>query len=148
MPDALDVSVALRGGVTSRSFAWDFVRRFADEWTGRPLRSGDGCTAAELDAAQADLGFELPAALREGYALCGRRDDLTRQEEPLVTPAELYVDDGFGGVLAFRRENQDCAAWGIPLDQIEQDDPQWWWSRTRGGSPSSTAYPWPGWSWY
>jgi hypothetical protein len=123
MSDTLDVSVALRGGVTSRSLAWDFVRRFAEEWMDHPLRSGDGYTAAELDAVEVELGFELPAALRKGYALFGRRDDLTRQQDPLVTPAELSVDDGFGGVLAFRCENQACASWGIPLDQIEQDDP-------------------------
>ncbi|MFF3949311.1 SMI1/KNR4 family protein [Streptomyces sp. NPDC001902] len=123
MSDALDVAVALRGGVTSRSQAWDFVRRFADEWTGRPLRPEDGCTAAELDAAEADLGFELPAALREGYALLGRRDDLTGQQDPLVPPMGLHVDDAFDGVLVFRVENQDCASWGIPLDRVEQDDP-------------------------
>ncbi|MFD8074513.1 hypothetical protein ACFV3E_17940 [Streptomyces sp. NPDC059718] len=35
----------------------------------------------------------------------------------------LHVDDGFGGVLVFRVENQDCASWGIPLDRVEQDDP-------------------------
>lgn len=123
MSDALDVAVALRGGVTSRSQVWDFVRRFADEWTGRPLRPEDGCTAAELDAAEAELGFELPAAVREGYALFGRRDDLTGQQDPLVPPMGLHVDDGFGGVLVFRVENQACASWGIPLDRVEQDDP-------------------------
>ncbi|SFY49739.1 hypothetical protein STEPF1_02978 [Streptomyces sp. F-1] len=29
-----DVSVALGGGVTDRSRAWEFVRWFADQWTG------------------------------------------------------------------------------------------------------------------
>ncbi|MFF4121839.1 hypothetical protein ACFY0P_51930 [Streptomyces sp. NPDC001714] len=41
----------------------------------------------------------------------------------MIPPAGLYVDDALGGVLVFRRENQDCAAWAIPLTQIEQDDP-------------------------
>ncbi|MFD9003020.1 SMI1/KNR4 family protein [Streptomyces sp. NPDC059582] len=76
-----------------------------------------------MAAAEADLGFELPPALREGYALFGRRDDLTRQQDPLVCPTGLYVDDARNGVLVFRRENQDCAYWGIPLAQIERDDP-------------------------
>ncbi|WP_431965204.1 SMI1/KNR4 family protein [Actinacidiphila sp. bgisy160] len=123
MSDALDVAMALRGGVTGRSQAWDFVRRFADEWTGRPLRPEDGCTAVELDATEAELGFELPAALREGHALVGRRDDLTRQQDPLVPPMGLHVVDGCGGILVFRVENQGCAAWGIPLDRVEEDDP-------------------------
>nr|WP_256333045.1 hypothetical protein [Streptomyces sp. 2131.1] len=48
---------------------------------------------------------------------------MTRQQEPLVKPSGLYVDDALGGVLVYRRENQDCAAWGIPLARIEQDDP-------------------------
>lgn len=118
-----DVAVTLRGGVRTRSRAWEFVRWFADAWMGRPVEPEDGCTADELAAVEADLGFELPAALREGYALFGRRDDLTRQQDPLVRPSGLYVDDALGGVLVFRRENQDCACWGIPLSQLEQDDP-------------------------
>ncbi|MGW5658699.1 hypothetical protein ACWEWG_01155 [Streptomyces sp. NPDC003758] len=123
MLDGPDVSVALRGGVCTRSRTWKFVRWFADAWTSRPVVPEDGCTAEELAAVEADLGFELPAALSEGYALIGRRDDLTRQQDPLVKPTGLYIDDALGGVLVFRRENQDCAFWGIPLAQIEEDDP-------------------------
>ncbi|MEU4092636.1 SMI1/KNR4 family protein [Streptomyces sp. NPDC026673] len=118
-----DVSVELRGGVQTRFHAWHFVRWFADAWMDRPLRAEDGCPEEELAAAEADLGFGLPAALREGYGLFGRRDDLTRQQDPLVRPTGLYVDEALNGVLIFRRENQDCAYWGIPLDEIEQEDP-------------------------
>ncbi len=122
--DAPDVAVTLRGGVRTRSHAWEFVRWFADAWMGRPVKPEDGCTADELAAVEADLGFGLPVALSEGYALFGRRDDLTRQQDPLVGPSGLYVDEeASGGVLVFRRENQDCACWGIPLSQIGQDDP-------------------------
>ncbi|MEV0180092.1 SMI1/KNR4 family protein [Streptomyces sp. NPDC050625] len=99
------------------------MRWFAGEWIGSPLQSEDGCSVDELRAAESDLGFELPANLREVCALLGRRDDLTRQQDPLVPQAGLYVDDAQGGVLVFRRENQDCASWAIPLAQIEQDDP-------------------------
>jgi hypothetical protein len=113
MLEGPDVSEVLRGGVRTRAQAWDFVRWFADTWMGRPLKPTDGCSEDELAAAEADLGFALPAALREGYALLGRRDDLTRQQDPLVAPAGLYVDDALGGVLVFRDENQGCAAWAI-----------------------------------
>ncbi|MFE7044237.1 SMI1/KNR4 family protein [Streptomyces atratus] len=123
MPDAFDVATALRGGVINRSRAWDFVRNFAAAWTDCPLQASDGAEEAELDAAEEELGFVLPVALREGYALFGRRADLTSGQDPLVPPTGLYVDAGCGGALVFRRENQDCAVWGIPLDQIEQDDP-------------------------
>ena len=123
MPDGPDVSTALRGGVRTRLQAWEFVRWYADTWMDRPLRPEDGCTTEELADAEGDLGFELPAVLSEGYALFGRRDDLTRQQDPLVRPAGLYVDDALDGVLVFRRENQDCASWGIPLARIGQGDP-------------------------
>jgi cell wall assembly regulator SMI1 len=123
MLESPDVSVALGSGVHDRSQAWDFVRWFAGQWSGRPLQREDGCAEGELTAAEGDLGFRLPAALREGYALLGHRDDLTRQQDPLVPPAGLHVDDALGGVLVFRRENQDCASWAIPLARIEQDDP-------------------------
>ncbi|WP_377273361.1 SMI1/KNR4 family protein [Peterkaempfera sp. SMS 1(5)a] len=118
-----DVSAVLRGGVQTRHDAWHFVRWFADAWTGSPVLPRDGCAEEELAAAEADLGFELPTALREGYRLFGRRDDLTQRQDPLLRPTGLYVDDALDGVLVFRRENQDCACWGIPLAHIEHDDP-------------------------
>jgi hypothetical protein len=80
--DGPDVAVTLRGGVRTRFHAWDFVRWFADAWMGRPVKPEDGRTANELAAVEDDLGFELPAALSEGYALFGRRDDLPRQQDP------------------------------------------------------------------
>lgn len=123
MLDGPDVSVVLRGGVQTPSQAWDFVQWFADTWIGRRLQPEHGCIEEELAAVEADLGFELPTALREGYRLFGRRDDLTRQQDPLVHPTGLYVDDAMNGVLVFRRENQECAYWGIPLAQLEQEDP-------------------------
>jgi hypothetical protein len=123
MLDGPDVSVALRGGVRTRTQAWDFVRWFADAWMGRPLEPADGYSESELAAVEAELGFELPAALREGYALFGRRQDLTQQQDPLVPATGLYVTDDLGGILIFRHENQDCAFWAIPVAEIEQDDP-------------------------
>ncbi|GAA5023385.1 hypothetical protein GCM10025734_80420 [Kitasatospora paranensis] len=122
MVDGPDVSVALRG-VQTPSQALGFVRWFADAWLGRPLQPADGCTEDELASVETDLGFRLPTALRQGYALFGRRDDLTRQQGPLIPPAGLCIDNALNGILVFRRENQDCAFWGIPVDEIERDDP-------------------------
>ncbi|MEW2490446.1 hypothetical protein [Streptomyces sp. NPDC048411] len=76
---------------------------------GPPLESADGCSDDKLAAIEAELGFELPAALREGYALFGRRQDLTQQQDPLIPATGLYVGAALGGVLVFRHENQDCA---------------------------------------
>ncbi|WP_406259943.1 SMI1/KNR4 family protein [Actinacidiphila glaucinigra] len=65
MLDGPDVSVALRGGVRTPTQARDFVRWFADAWMRRPPERADGYSEGELEAVEAELGFELPAALRE-----------------------------------------------------------------------------------
>ncbi|MFI1097786.1 SMI1/KNR4 family protein [Streptomyces sp. NPDC020917] len=135
MTAGFDVATALSGGVPTPVHAWDFVHRFTDEWVGAPLHDQDGFTEAELDDVESHLGFELPLVLRQGYALFGRRDDLTRRQDPLVPPPCLNVDDGLDGLLVFRRENQDCARWGIRLDQIEQADPPVWVESDRGWIP-------------
>ncbi|MEV6992758.1 hypothetical protein AB0N87_26740 [Streptomyces sp. NPDC093228] len=99
------------------------MRWFADAWMRRPLEPADGYSESELAAIEAELGFELPAALREGYALFGRRQDLTQQQDLLVPATGLYGTGDLGGILVFRHENQDCAFWVIRLAEIEQDDP-------------------------
>jgi len=60
-------------------------------------------------------GFDAAAVLDDG--VLGRRDDLTRGQDPLLPPSGPRVHDGLGGVLVFRDENQACASWGIPLDR-------------------------------
>lgn len=120
MSDALDVAAALEGGLHDRRHAWDFIRTFMGAWTGQHLQDADGASEAELAAAEDELGVRLPVAVREGYALLGRSLVRTCVQDPLVPVTGLFVlDDN----LIFRRENQDCAFWGIPLDQIDVDDP-------------------------
>ncbi|MDR3033491.1 MAG: SMI1/KNR4 family protein [Kitasatospora sp.] len=123
MDPAPDASLALRAGIHSPAQALEFVRWLAAAWTDRPLTPADGCPESELAAAEAGLGLRLPAALRAGYALFGRRDDLTRNQDPLLPPSGLHIDEELGGVLVFREENQSCASWGIPLSALDQDDP-------------------------
>lgn len=123
MDDLPDAARALRGGLHSPAQALEFVRWLAAAWTDRPLAPEDGCPEAELAAAEARLGFPLPVALRSGYALFGRRDDLTRNQDPLVPPSGLYVDEESAEVLVFREENQGCAFWGIPLAELGREDP-------------------------
>ncbi|WP_162468987.1 hypothetical protein [Streptomyces adustus] len=108
MADTFDVAVALGGGVSDPSRAWDFVRRFAAEWAPDPLRPQDGFTQDELDASAAELGFELPEVLRQGHRLFGRRADLTAVQDPLVPPAGLFVTDGLpDGILVLRARSAD-----------------------------------------
>jgi hypothetical protein len=64
------------------------------------LRDGDGCEEAELRHAEQRLGIVLPEVLRDGYRLCGRRDDLKRQMR-LLLPHELRLDAD-GKVLVYQ----------------------------------------------
>lgn len=101
--------------------AWHFIRRFANAYA-TPLGAGDGCDDDELREAESRLGLPLPASLREAYGLIGRRDDLTRAQDRLLTPAKLRID-GSGEVLVFRVENQNVAQWGVPLSAVGEADP-------------------------
>lgn len=99
------------------------MRDFAAGWSA-PLRDRSGTRAEELEQAEETLGRRLPVALREGYSLLGAtRHDLTGNQDPLLSPSELFVHDEFGGVLVFRSENQGCAFWGVRLRDLDQDDP-------------------------
>ncbi|MFF1349668.1 SMI1/KNR4 family protein [Streptomyces sp. NPDC058322] len=118
----LDALTAAVGEQPDRQAAWRFVRAFARDWSRRPLTEADGYAPADLDAAQARLGLPLPAALRDGYQLLGRRPDLTDNQDSLLAPKDLYLDAD-RGVLVFRVENQSCAYWGIRATDLDQDDP-------------------------
>ncbi|MCC5579959.1 SMI1/KNR4 family protein [Microtetraspora sp. AC03309] len=121
MPNGFDLAAELAVAVQGRDHAWAFIRRFAAEWLA-PLAPEDGYDAAELDAAEERLGLRLPAALREAYALLGRRDDLTGNQDTLLPPDKLYVDDT-GQALVYRVENQYVVEWGIALDTLDREDP-------------------------
>jgi hypothetical protein len=114
-----DLSVELAEGCRAPDAAWMFLRRFAAAWSD-PLRPEDGYTDAELNASARRLGQPLPAVLRELHRLMGRRDDLTRNQDPLVPPQHVWVDEG---VLVFRYEAQHGAFWGIPLAALGEPDP-------------------------
>jgi hypothetical protein len=114
---ALQAAVAAPG---DRAAAWHVAEVVAADWSGRPLAEGDGHTDADLDAAATALGHPIPAALREALKLFGRRDDLTRNQDPLSTPDDLEI---YEGALVFRDENQGVCWWGVLLDDLAQDDP-------------------------
>ncbi|MFF8913748.1 SMI1/KNR4 family protein [Streptomyces sp. NPDC015032] len=118
----LDALSAAVGEQPDREAAWRFIRAFARDWSQRPLTGTDGYAPAELDTAQARLGLPLPTALREAYQLLGHRTDLTDNQDVLLAPQDLYLDED-RGVLVFRVENQSCAYWGIRVSDLDQDDP-------------------------
>ena len=121
MSAGFDVGQEVAASLGSRQRAWRFIRRFAESWL-TPLSDDDGWAEADLRAADQRLGVRLPAALREAYALFGRRQDLTSIQDRLLGPDELEVDRP-GDVLVYRVENQSVAVWGVPLAAMAQPDP-------------------------
>jgi hypothetical protein len=120
---ATRISAALQAAVSApgdRAAAWRLAELVAADWSERPLTPADGYTDADLDAAATALGHPLPAALREALKLFGRRDDLTRNQDPLTTPEDLET---YEGALVFRDENQGVCRWGVMLEDLAQDDP-------------------------
>jgi hypothetical protein len=86
----------------------------------RPWRPGDGYDEATLQAAEARLGVRLPATLRTFYLAWGRRRDLTRLNDPLLSPDALLLrsDTVLVGV-----ENQCAYDWGVPREALEEANP-------------------------
>lgn len=121
MIETFNLQRELESAVRNAAGAWHFIGRFA-ETCATALRPEDGCDEVELQAAEARLAFALPASLREAYTLIGKRFDLTRVQDRLLTPDQVHVDDT-GTVLIFRVENQHVAEWGVPLPAVSESDP-------------------------
>lgn len=96
---------------------WVAVEILAGAFWG-PAEASHGVPDLELTATEEDLGFRLPATLREGYRRFGRLPLLSTQDR-LLEPQQLRPrgDDQ----LVFRVENQACAWWSCSVN--EGDDP-------------------------
>jgi uncharacterized protein (TIGR02996 family) len=105
----------------SRPERWRLVEEFIELWY-RPLQAGDGASEAELVDAEKQLGFRLPAALREWYALAGKREDVWSIQDTLLDPLALQVRQD-QGALIFLIENQCCEVWGVRAKDLGLEDP-------------------------
>jgi hypothetical protein len=123
MTEAFDLVQEL-AAVRTRQDVWGFIKAFTAAWASG-LTADDGVGDDELDAAERRLGLRLPVAVREAYALFGRRDDLTSNQDQLLNPADMYVD-GDGQALVFRDENQGAARWGVLMVDLDKPDPPVW----------------------
>jgi hypothetical protein len=75
-----------------------------------------------MGEAQERLGVVIPGVLCRLYETLGRRGDLVRVQDRLLSPHELSIDPT-GAVMRWRVENQGCGWWGIPLDALTEADP-------------------------
>lgn len=124
-----DVTGELSKLPSSSSGVCEVAERFVTAWFG-PLAEADGCASDEIANAENELGFRLPAALRWLYSRLGRRDDLVRRQDPLLEIENLSTDEAS---LVFRRENQQCALWGVRFADIEDEDPPVAWKNPQDG---------------
>ena len=112
------------GRLAAREDRWSLLTDFVAEWHA-PLQEGDGYSPEELDAAEQRLGLKLPLALREWYALAGRREDIIAPQNFLVSPPELEISEE-NGLLIFHCENQQVVEWGVQEDDLGLVDPPVW----------------------
>ncbi len=99
---------------------------------GRGLLEADGASKDELIRAESRLGCSLPAALYEYVLIAGNADDANRIYNVLFRPDEFVVE---GGYLVFMEENQAVVHWGIPVDHLNEPDPEVW-QRVNGPEPA------------
>ena len=85
-----------------------------------PWQPQDGYELPLLLAAEQALGIQLPRMLREFYQAWGRRTDLTRTLQTLLTPNQLQLQSGW---LIFAEENQAIYSWAIPATTLTLPNP-------------------------
>src|SRR5262249_44715250 len=100
---------------------WRLVEEFIDTWY-RPLRASDGVSEATLRSAERRLGFKLPVAVREWYALAGNRENVRRKENHLLNIAKLGMEEDFNALVIYC-EIQGNEYWGVRRRDLDLDDP-------------------------
>lgn len=98
---------------------WDLLARFFTAWLGE-LGPSDGYAPESIRATEERLQLRLPSALREWYALAGRRKAVWCCQDHFLAPEELRIEDDN---LILCVEAQAVVKWGIPLSSLRQDDP-------------------------
>jgi uncharacterized protein (TIGR02996 family) len=99
---------------------WRLVEQFIENWF-TPLEPKDGYSEVEIAAAEQRLGFRLPGALREWYALAGSRSNVWSNFNYPTPLSELALHPSEG--LVIRYECQNCERWAIPQESLTRDDP-------------------------
>jgi uncharacterized protein (TIGR02996 family) len=105
---------------------WRVVEEFIDTWH-KPLKPGDGDTEEELRANEERLGFRLPSALREWYALAGKRHDVWTTECRFVELSGLRAEpthfNSHADALIFYWADNVAEVWGIRQQDLGLEDP-------------------------
>ncbi|KYF78312.1 hypothetical protein BE17_53355 [Sorangium cellulosum] len=81
----------------------------------------DGCTEADICAAEQRLGVSLPEALRDYLATAGRHGGMMDADFHVLPPDKLRLA---GDCLVFCEENQYVAEWGIQAADRASPNPR------------------------
>ena len=123
----------------ARPARWGLVDEFIEIWH-PPLGPEDGYPEDDLRAAEARLRCQLPAALREWYALAGRRTDVWSRQDHLAAPDRLRVEPGSGDlVFRWRTRGASGGASGPPT-WAGTTRRSWNWAPAAPASPTVSAF--------
>jgi uncharacterized protein (TIGR02996 family) len=121
-----------------RAERWRLVEEFIEVWY-RPLRAGDGYSEAELAGAEGRLGRKLPVALREWYALAGKRADVWSKLDGLLPPEKVNFHES--RLLLVHRDCLAWELWGIRPEELGEVDPPIFEAYSGAqSSPTTTAF--------
>ncbi|MBC7805752.1 MAG: SMI1/KNR4 family protein [Akkermansiaceae bacterium] len=95
------------------------LKSFVTEWH-RPIGPSDGNTETEIADTEARLGFRLPEALRELYALVGNAGDITRGHNRFVLLRDLKIEEDW---LVIWEENQCVTVMAIHENNLTEENP-------------------------
>ena len=87
----------------------------------RPLQSNDGYTENDIVNASNRLSINIPIALQEWYLQCGKLEDVWSSQDLFLSPDKLFLEDE---CLIFYVENQNVVRWGVPVSELELEDPK------------------------
>ena len=113
------IDVLLREMPMSREGRWNVLKTFFRGWYGE-IGPTDGYTEQSIRAAEERLKLTLPAALREWYALAGKRTTVWSCQDRFLPPDQLRMENH---KLVIYVENQGVVSWAVQLDDLASDDP-------------------------
>lgn len=99
---------------------WILLETLISIWY-RPIQEEDGYSLQEIDYAHKKLNIILPSALIEWYQSSGKRKDIWSNQDVFISPYDLAIENN---LLIFYLENQGVVSWGIPVSELDLDDPK------------------------
>ena len=98
-------------------------KEFVGRYLKRAWTVADGLPEQDIKKAEARLGIQLPAALKNFYLSIGGASDFCSIHNIIFHPKDLEFREGY---LVFMDENQSVVSWGIKKEDLTKGDPTSW----------------------